>query len=244
MSPSAQYAIERAPAQVAALSVSGVRALAARGRADLMCIEEAYEWMAKGLELHAAAFNDPGWLSHMEAQTRFRAGTDRHAQFRTILEFLRLVNDGADPETTSLFLNMSGDDREMAFTMRAYWPDTSATLVRHAQKEREREHSDLLRHEERLRRAFVCFQNGYSLDPTNRDLNYVLSEYYSMGLGVERDETASLHHLRRAASLGHTGAQRALGNHYTTGIHKDRKTQTDAAWFLSGQQRNPQAVSA
>jgi TPR repeat protein len=205
--------------------------MAARGRADLSCVEEAHEWLAKGKELHAAAFNDPGWLSMMEAKSRFHAGTDRHAQLRTILEFMRLVSEGADPETTSVFLDMSPEDREMASTMRSYWPDTSASLVRHAQKEREREQANLLRHEERLRRAFVCFQTGYSLDPYNRELNFILSEYYSMGLGVERDEAASLSHLRRAAALGHAGAQHALGYRYSTSMRSGRGQEAASTWL-------------
>jgi TPR repeat protein len=222
-------AIELIPAQGAALSVSAVRRLAARGRMDLLCSEEANEWLRKGMELHAAAFDDPGWMAVVDAQAHSRSQADRHAQFRTILEYLRLVAEGADPDDAGHSLNMTGEDCEMARTLRSFWPDTAASLVRAVQKERERERADLLRHEERLRRAFHCFQAGYRLDPYNREINYILAEYYSVGLGVARDEDVALLHLRRSAASGHSGALRALGYRYSASLRG--APPPDATWF-------------
>jgi TPR repeat protein len=223
-------AIELIPAQVAALTVSGVRRLAARGRMDLLRIEEAIEWLRKGMELHTAAFDDPGWMAVVEAQAHTRSQADRHAQFRTILEFLRLVAEGGDPEEAGNTLNMTAEDRETARTLRSFWPDTSASMVRAVQKERERERADLLRHEERLKRAFLCFQAGYRLDPYNREINYILAEYYSVGLGISRDEDVALLHLRRSAALGHGGAQRALGYRYSASL-RGGPEMSASSWF-------------
>ena len=237
MNGTAQYAIERAPAQVAALTVSGVRALASRGRMDLLCLEEAAEWLRKGMEMHNAAFSDPGWLAVVDTQSNAKNDPGRHAQFRLILEYLRMVTEGADPETTCAYLNMSEEDRETAYTLRNFWPDTSASLVRAMQKEREEEHANLLRHEERLKRAFLCFQTGYSLDPYNREINFILAEYYSVGLGITRDDEAALSHLRRSAALGHIAAQRALSYRYSANLRSGMGQDASTTWLPRAAER-------
>jgi TPR repeat protein len=234
-------AIELIQAPGAALSVSAVSRLAARGRMDLLCSEEANEWLHKGMEMHTAAFEDPGWIAVVEAQAHSRSQADRHVQFRTIIEFLRLVAEGADPDAASETLKLSGEDREMARTLRSFWPDTSASLVRAVQKEREGERAGLLRHEERLRRAFHCFQAGYRLDPYNREINYILAEYYSVGLGVARDEDLALLHLRRSAASGHSGALRALGYRYSAGLRG--APPPDATWFPRPAHRSTRGAS-
>jgi TPR repeat protein len=92
----------------------------------------------------------------------------------------------------------------------------------------------MLRHEERLQRAFLCFRTGYRLDPYNREIHYVLAEYYSVGLGVARDEDAALNHLRKSATLGHRGAQRALGYRYSASLRNG--PEQEPAWFMPSEQ--------
>jgi len=208
-----------------ALASCGLQALALRGHKDLLRMEEAREWYRKGMELHNTAFEDPGWKQLVEAQTRSQA--DRHAQFRVVIEFLRLVKEGVEPETAANDLEMSQDDRETAATLSNFWPDTAASMIRAVQQERERERAHRLRHEQRLRRAYLCFDAGCQLDSANSDIHFALSEYYSVGLGVERNEDRSLHHLRRSASLGHRGARRVLSYRFSA----SRAQEPAPTWF-------------
>jgi len=214
-------AIQLVPFQGATMTVSRVRVLAERGRSDMLCLEEAHGWLKRGMALHTAAFEDSGWKAIVDTQNQLRNKHD--AQFRVIVEFLRLVTEGADPETTSAYLNLNDEQRETANTLRSFWPDTSVSLVRAAKKQREEEETARHRHEDRLHRAFLCFQTGYSLDPYNREINFILAEYYSVGLGVDRNEETAMIYLRRSASLGHTGAQRQLSYRYSAAMRNSQE---------------------
>ena len=211
-------AMAHIPSRVSSLAVAGVKRLAERGSMDILCLDQAHDWLKRGMALHSAAFEDPGWKSVVESQNLAQLKNDRNAQFRVVVEFLRLTEEGADPDTTCAYLNLSDEQRETATTLRSFWPDTSASLVRAAQKRREEEEVARTRHEDRLKRAFLCFQTGYSLDPYNREINFILAEYYSVGLGVDRDEEMGLVYLRRSAALGHTGAQRKLSYRYSAAL--------------------------
>jgi TPR repeat protein len=231
------------PANVAALSAAGAKTLAMRGRKDLLRIEEAREWLRKGMELHSDAFDDPGWQAMVEAQAHSRSQADRHAQFRTILEYLRLVKEGGDAETAATSLDMTSEDRETADTLSSFWPDTAASMVRAVQQERERHRAELLRHEERLQQAFLCFRTGYRLDPYNREIHYVLAEYYSVGLGVAMNEDTALNHLRKSAALGHRGAQRALGYRYSASLRNGPEQEPSPGWFTASSEMTQTAHS-
>jgi hypothetical protein len=222
------YAIERAPSQVAALTVTRVSRLAERGRMEMMCLEEAGSWLRRGQALHRLAFEDPGWKAVEETRGRVQQKIDQKARFRVVIEFLRMLADGAEPETTAAFLGLDQQDQETAATLRNQWPDTAASMIRALEREKETERLDMERHEERLKRAFLCFQTGYSLDPYNRELNFILAEYYSDGLGTDRDEERSLFFLRRSAELGHTGAQRVLTHRYTSAHNTPER---ELGWF-------------
>ncbi len=80
--------------QVAALSKSGAKALAARGQADLRNKEEAESWLRRGLGLQQNALNDPGWRTacdpHLDPQRK------HHEQVLRIREYLERVQAGED----------------------------------------------------------------------------------------------------------------------------------------------------
>lgn len=211
------------------LSRSGTTALTARGCADLRKRDEAEEWLRKGLELQRNAFNDPGWLAAVDP----RGDSDRRFRERCLLasEYLERVRAGENSDLAAATLDMSPEDRELARTIDFFFPSCFPAVAEVWKKEREKQHPEIAKHEERMKEAFRCFQRGLDLDPNNLELINNLADCYSAGHGVEEDEEKELALLRKAAEMGDFRAQTALGYHYSGGLGGGPDGDLAVYWF-------------
>lgn len=201
--------------QFAELSKSGVKALAARGRADLSKKEQAEERLRKGQELFRSAFDDPGWWWGVCDPQRT---SERKFCERILLahEHLTRIRAGENTDSASAALNMTHEDQELSRTLHFFFPNGFLPVVEGAKEEIERQQAEIAKHEETLREAFKCFQKGLDFDPFNLELINCLVDCYSVGFGVQQDEVMALSLLRRSANLGDDSAKAALESYYSS----------------------------
>lgn len=144
------------PASRAGLSTLRSSSLIARARADLQHIEDAADWLCRGISLLA---------------------------------------DAADATCSSTPVNLY-----------ASAPPAPSRRPEEPQLEVARRPNTL------HTAAFLCFKRGHELDPTNPELLYRLARSYERGIAVAADEQMALSLYRRAATLGHAAAMRAVGD--------------------------------
>lgn len=79
-----------------------------------------------------------------------------------------------------------------------------------AYSENVRLHSIYQRHNERLKKAFRCFEEGLKLDPQHPELLFRIALAYELGDGVLPNLEQAIPAYKRAADLGHLQAQEHL----------------------------------
>jgi TPR repeat protein len=224
-----------APAQSAALSKAGAKALAARGRDLLGKKEEAVECLRRGLELRQAAPEDPFRLQGPINPYAVRPPGSR-AQLLVAAEYVKQIQAGTLPDIAAKNLRMTSEDQEMAHVAHFFFP---AMLGEVARDEEQLKEQAARKRDELLKEAFRCFETGHELDPMDPELLYWLADSYHRGYGIQQDEERAIALYQQAANLGCAPAQAAVGDaHAQCGFSCLPKNEQEAAkWYLAAAER-------
>jgi len=210
--------------QSASLTKARAQSLVARGRADLRAIEDAGEWLKRGLELRKHG-------NHEEAFACFERGIQlnpNHSEIQFILGYLFANGEGTTRDLTRgrMWYRKAAEqgmmDAQYNLGLLYYgWDDGPGLL-------------------ENYKQAADWFRRAAAQGSEKAKSRLIL--LYSLGYEVPQDDEWEVDWGRRAAEQGDIAAQRTLGDRYRDGRGLPQDNAEAATWYRKAAQNGDLAA--